>query len=77
MQIIVGAFILLAASMTAFTREKRPISVWEAPSQLPFTTYTQKSFLKECVECGKEIPIASENCKYCGAKQPEYKAPKW
>jgi predicted RNA-binding Zn-ribbon protein involved in translation (DUF1610 family) len=31
------------------------------------------SFLKKCVKCGKEIPIASEECRYCGAKQPEYK----
>jgi len=32
---------------------------------------TPKSFLKKCVECGKEIPIASEECSYCGAKQRE------
>jgi predicted nucleic-acid-binding Zn-ribbon protein len=30
------------------------------------------SFLKNCVECGKEIPLASEECPYCGTKQPEY-----
>lgn len=30
---------------------------------------TPKSFLKKCVECGREIPIASEECSYCGAKQ--------
>ena len=34
-----------------------------------------KSFLKKCVSCGKEIPIASEKCQYCGAKQPKYKDP--
>ena len=28
-----------------------------------------KSYLKKCVECEKEIPIASEECQYCGAKQ--------
>jgi rRNA maturation endonuclease Nob1 len=32
---------------------------------------TPKSFLKNCVRCGREIPIASEECKYCGAHQPE------
>ncbi len=32
---------------------------------------TPKGFLKKCVECGKEIPIASEQCQYCGAKQPQ------
>ena len=31
--------------------------------------YTPKSFLKKCVECGKEIPIASEECSFCGARQ--------
>lgn len=29
-----------------------------------------KTFLKQCIECGREIPIASEECPYCGAKQP-------
>lgn len=28
------------------------------------------SFLKKCVGCGREIPIASEECPYCGTKQP-------
>lgn len=32
---------------------------------------TPKSFLKKCVKCRKEIPIASEHCQYCGAKQQE------
>jgi hypothetical protein len=30
---------------------------------------TPKSFLKKCVECGREIPIASEQCPYCGREQ--------
>jgi len=34
-------------------------------------SYTPKSFLKKCIECGKEIPIASEQCSSCGTKQPE------
>ncbi len=29
------------------------------------------AFLKRCVKCGKEIPIASEECQYCGTKQPD------
>jgi predicted RNA-binding Zn-ribbon protein involved in translation (DUF1610 family) len=29
----------------------------------------EKSFLKKCVQCGKKIPIASEECPYCRAKQ--------
>jgi hypothetical protein len=31
---------------------------------------TPKCFLKRCVKCGMEIPIASEQCPYCGQKQP-------
>ena len=31
---------------------------------------TPNTFLKRCVKCGKEIPIASEECPYCGSKQP-------
>ena len=34
---------------------------------------TPKSFLKSCVRCGKDIPIASEECKFCGAQQPDIK----
>ncbi len=32
---------------------------------------TPKGFLKKCVRCGREIPVASEQCSYCGAKQTE------
>ena len=28
-----------------------------------------QAFLKNCINCGKQIPIASEECQYCGAKQ--------
>jgi ssDNA-binding Zn-finger/Zn-ribbon topoisomerase 1 len=44
-------------------------------SDLRAAGYTPKSFLKKCVECGKEIPIASETCSNCGAKQPTYEVP--
>jgi hypothetical protein len=30
---------------------------------------TPKSFLKRCIKCGKEIPIASEQCPHCGERQ--------
>ncbi|MEM3579675.1 MAG: PF20097 family protein [Candidatus Bathyarchaeia archaeon] len=32
---------------------------------------TPKAFLKKCVKCGKEIPIAALECPYCGAEQKE------
>jgi len=30
---------------------------------------TPKTFLKKCIGCGKDIPIASEECPYCGKRQ--------
>jgi predicted RNA-binding Zn-ribbon protein involved in translation (DUF1610 family) len=30
---------------------------------------TPKAFLKNCVACGKVIPIASEKCPYCDREQ--------
>jgi len=30
---------------------------------------TPKAFMKKCAQCGKQIPIASEECPYCGTKQ--------
>lgn len=32
---------------------------------------TPVSFLKKCVNCGQEIPIAELECPYCGTTQPE------
>jgi len=32
---------------------------------------TPKGFLKKCVRCSRDIPVASEQCSYCGAKQTE------
>lgn len=34
-------------------------------------TLTPKTggFLKQCINCGKQIPMASEECPYCNAKQ--------
>lgn len=36
----------------------------------PQSPKTPRSFLKKCVKCAREIPIASEECPYCRAKQP-------
>jgi|YelNatPaOPRAMG01_1025707.scaffolds.fasta_scaffold03588_3 hypothetical protein len=41
-----------------------------APSEtMPTGMQTPSAFLKKCPNCGKEIPIASEECPECGAKQ--------
>lgn len=30
---------------------------------------TPRSFFKKCIKCSKNIPLASEECQYCGSKQ--------
>lgn len=30
-----------------------------------------QGFLKNCMKCGKQMPIASEECPFCGAAQKE------
>jgi predicted RNA-binding Zn-ribbon protein involved in translation (DUF1610 family) len=32
---------------------------------------TPDAFLKKCAECGRDIPIASEECPYCGTIQKQ------
>ena len=39
------------------------------PEEYELLRQTPKSFLKKCLNCGQEIPIASETCPYCGSKQ--------
>jgi ssDNA-binding Zn-finger/Zn-ribbon topoisomerase 1 len=41
--------------------------------QIPRAEETLASFLKECVKCGEAIPVASDYCPKCGAKQKEEK----
>jgi len=35
-----------------------------------YLTPETRGFLKKCIKCGREIPLASEECPHCGAKQP-------
>ena len=37
------------------------------------TVQEPKSFFKNCIRCNKQIPIASEECPHCGAKQLQKK----
>jgi hypothetical protein len=30
---------------------------------------TPRSFVKKCVKCRENIPLAQEECQYCGAQQ--------
>ena len=43
--------------------------------QIPRAEETPASFLKKCAKCGETIPIASDYCPKCGAKQKEKKNP--
>ena len=31
----------------------------------------KRRYVKKCVMCGKDIPLAAEECKFCGASQTE------
>lgn len=67
------AFSFLAVFIAAFLDvKKNPLSVHDAPT---VAARGPKAFLKRCVKCGREIPIASEECQYCITKQPEYVEP--
>jgi ribosomal protein L40E len=47
------------------------------PKHIKGDTGRIRSFTqKKCIKCGERIPLASEECPYCGAKQPEWKGPK-
>lgn len=59
--------ILMAVSLASRRLRKKPESVRDLRAQS-----TVSVFMKKCIDCGKEIPIASEQCQYCGANQPEY-----
>jgi len=57
MLLLAGLFLTIFPCLTLKTKEMK-------------YSGTPKSFLKICVNCGGEIPIASEQCPYCGRKQP-------
>jgi hypothetical protein len=56
-------------NIPALRCKKCRLALFHYGKEMPLET--SKSYLKTCVECGKEIPLASEECEYCGTKQPE------
>ena len=67
--VLIPALLLLVLSMAVLSEaKKKPLSVHEMLSR---AGRTSKAFMKRCVKCDKEIPIASEECQYCGTKQIE------
>lgn len=66
-------FLLAISAVILFEKPKNPPSLYDMASKGVYLR-TPKSFLKRCVKCNREIPIASEECPYCQATQPEYEA---
>ncbi len=62
--------ILLLYVLAFFFKSER-INRFLSESGLKGAKVTPKTFLKKCPKCDTEIPIASEECSYCGAKQTE------
>jgi len=61
------SLLTMAGSLVAMRVRKKPVSIRE------FRVRTgAQPFMKKCIECGKELPIASERCEYCETVQPEY-----
>jgi hypothetical protein len=53
---------------------KNVAGLWKKqPEEPEVIGKTPKSFLKKCINCGQEIPIASETCPHCGAEQKRQK----
>jgi hypothetical protein len=65
--IMVPRDILTPRNGPALRCKQCEIAIFDWEKYLSSTT--PKSFLKKCVRCGKEIPIAELQCQYCGSKQ--------
>jgi hypothetical protein len=63
---------ILLLYVLAFLFKSERINRFLLESGLRGKKVTPKAFLKKCPKCDREIPIASEECPYCGIKQPEY-----
>lgn len=48
---------------------KHIAGMWEEEAPPEMLGETPKAFFKPCINCGKDIPVASESCLYCGAEQ--------
>jgi ribosomal protein L40E len=49
------------------------VGTFVVSAKTPLTeVHTPETFQKNCVNCGRRIPIASEECSHCGANQESY-----
>lgn len=60
-------FFGITLSLVSLATKKKPVSVREFRTRSAST-----SSLRKCARCGRQIPLASEQCQYCGTAQPEY-----
>lgn len=69
--VTVAVLLIIYAFVDGFLA-RHVASVWkEAESPPEMAGTTPKPFLKSCVNCGEDIPLASETCSHCGAEQKE------
>lgn len=69
--VIVISLLIVYAFVDGFIA-RHVAGMWQQEVPLPkMVGETPKTFFKSCVNCGKDIPIASETCPYCGAEQKE------
>jgi RNA polymerase subunit RPABC4/transcription elongation factor Spt4 len=73
-----GEWAFIVGDIAEIEEEPLPIHVYICPlcGKMELFAYEQtmkillsRQGLKKCVKCGKNIPLASEVCPYCGTKQ--------
>lgn len=68
--VFLGVLISMPAKQLKPRAERRLAPLLKRVESALGAVETPRGFLKKCVDCGKEIPIASEQCQFCGARQP-------
>jgi len=63
---------ILLLYVLAFLFKRERINRFLLESGLRGVKVAPKAFLRRCPKCDRQIPIASEECPYCGIKQLEY-----
>jgi len=71
-EVVIPVNLTALSNVEAYRCQKCRLVLFHYP--IPRAEVTPESFLKKCVKCGEEIPIASDYCPKCGAKQKEKEA---
>lgn len=73
-----GEWSYIVGDIVEIEQETLPVNVYICPKcgkiELKAAEQTRvlllgRKGLKKCVKCGERIPLASEECQYCGATQ--------